>query len=127
MLSATAVPWYPAPRSTVEVFTHSRLSAAAPVYQPYPPPNYAIVRTKALRAESAAGVNDSIGSTCWAPGPGMLHARIGTDCILEEEKAATELLPPRDEPTCTATVPALVPSYGKSTAGFAGSEPRVPF
>jgi hypothetical protein len=57
----------------------------------------------------------------------MLHFRPCADDMCEDKYEEPEPLLRDDEPPSTFIVPALAPSHGKSTAGFAGSKPRVPF
>ena len=127
LLSATAVPWYPAPSAAAEAYPRTQLSAAAQAYCPNRPTKKTLARTAAPEAVCAAGVIRTPEAECWVPGPGILHSKPCADDMCEDKYEEPEPLLRDDEPPCTFIVPALAPSYGKSTAGFAGSEPRVPF
>ena len=83
MLSATAAPWFPAPRYSTTALLSTRLSAEAPEFLPSRPHDYTNVRTKALEAECAAGVIDAHEATSWAPGPGVLHTQFCADDLCE--------------------------------------------
>ena len=127
LLSATAAPWYPAPSAAAEAYPRTQLSAAAQAYCPNRPTTNTLARTVASEAVCAAGVIRTPEAECWVPGPGILFSNPCADDTREEEYEGPEPLPRDDEPPRTFIVPALAPSQGKSTAGFAGSEPRVPF
>ena len=127
MLSATAAPWYPALCHSTTALLSTRLSAEAPEFLPSRTQEYTNVRTKALEAERAAGVIDAHEATSWAPGPGILHTQSCADDLCDGEGEGPPPPPILDEPPHSPIVPVLAQSHGKSTAGFAGSEPRVPF
>ncbi len=90
MLSATAVPWYPAPSAAAEAYPRTQLSAAAQAYRPNRPTTNTLARTAASEAVCAAGVIRTPEAECWVPGPGILFSKPCADDTREEEYEGPE-------------------------------------